>query len=105
MKRVHKTIHTLQTLHNDIVGLMYDIKELATTYRGNFIALCVGIAVAIFNHNRHNPGMFFFNFNSRSTIVTKYQQDQSTVEETTVGIFPTTYTVEGISYVFCLQTV
>ena len=59
MKRVHKTIHTLQTLHNDIVGLTYDIKELATTYRGNFIALCVGIAVAIFNHNRHNPGMFF----------------------------------------------
>ena len=98
-------IHTLQTLHNDIVGLTYDIKELATIYWGNFIALCVGIAVAIFNHNRHNPGMFFFNFNSRSTIVTKYQQDESTVEETTVGIFPTTYTVEGISYVFCLQMV
>ena len=42
---------------------MYDIKELVTTYRGNLIALCVGIAVAVFNQNRHNPGMFFFFFN------------------------------------------
>ena len=38
---------------------MYDIKELVTTYRGNLIALCVGIAVAVFNHNRPNAGMFF----------------------------------------------
>ena len=38
---------------------MYDIKELVTTYHRNLIALCVGIAVAVFNHNRHNPGMFF----------------------------------------------
>lgn len=48
----------LQTLHNDIVGLCYDIKDLLTTYRGNFIALGVGIAVAVFNQNRNNPGMF-----------------------------------------------
>ena len=59
MKRIHKTINTVQILHNDIVGLMYDIKEVVTTYRGNLIALCVGIAVAVFNQNRHNPGMFF----------------------------------------------
>ena len=38
---------SVQTLHNDIVGLLYDIKELLTTYRGNLIALCVGIAVAV----------------------------------------------------------
>ena len=58
MKRVHKTINTIQILHNDIVGLFYDIKELVTTYRG-MIALCVGIAVAVFNYNRPNAGMFF----------------------------------------------
>ena len=50
---------TIQTLHNDIVGLLYDIKELLTTYHGNLIALCVGIAVAVFNYNRPNAGMFF----------------------------------------------
>ena len=50
---------TIQTLHNDIVGLLYDIKELLTTYRGNLIALCVGIAVAVFNYNRPNAGMLF----------------------------------------------
>ena len=50
---------TIQTLHNDIVGLLYDIKELLTTYRRNLIALCVGIAVAVFNYNRPNAGMFF----------------------------------------------
>ena len=59
MKRVHKTINTIQILHNDIVGLFYDIKELDTTYRGNLIALCVGIAVTVFNYNRPNAGMFF----------------------------------------------
>ena len=59
MKRVHKTINTLQTLHNDIVGLLYDIKELCTVYRGNLIALSVGLAVAVFNYNRPNEGMFF----------------------------------------------
>ena len=50
---------TIQTLHNDIVGLLYDIKELLTTYLGNLIALCVGIAVAVFNYNRPNASMFF----------------------------------------------
>ena len=51
-------IHTLQTLHNDIVGLMYDIKELVTSYRGNLIVLCVAVAVGFFNHNRPNADMF-----------------------------------------------
>ena len=50
---------TIQTLHNDIVGLLYDIKVLLTTYHGILIALCVGIAVAVFNYNRPNVGMFF----------------------------------------------
>ena len=50
---------TIQTLHNDIVELLYDIKGLLTTYHGNLIALCVGIAVAVFNYNRPNAGMFF----------------------------------------------
>ena len=59
VKRVHKTINTLQTLHNDIFGLLYDIKELLTTYLGNLIALGVGIAVAVFNQYRPNAGMFF----------------------------------------------
>ena len=59
VKRVHKTINTIQILHNDIVGLLYDIKELVSTYWGNLIALCVGIAVGVFNYNRPNAGMFF----------------------------------------------
>lgn len=59
VKRVHKTIATMKMLHNDIVGLIYDIKELLTHYRGKLIALFIGVAVAIFNHNRHNPGMIF----------------------------------------------
>ena len=59
MKRIHKTINTIQTLHNDIVGLMYDMKELLSTYQGNLVVLGVGIAVAFFNHNRPNAGMFF----------------------------------------------
>ena len=59
VKRVHKMIHTLQTLHNDIVGLMYDIKELVTSYHGNLIVLCVAVAVGFFNHYRPNVGMFF----------------------------------------------
>ena len=66
MKKIHKTLNTLQTLQNDILGLLYDIKELSTTYQGNLIALGVAIAVALFNYNRPNAGMlysiFFFFF-------------------------------------------
>ena len=101
---------TIQTLHNDIVGLLYDIKELLTTYRGNLIALCVGIAVAVFNYNRPNAGMlfpFFFLKKKRSTrkfyFPTTYFQEDPTEEEeeeeeeeTTIGIYPTKSDAEGI---------
>ena len=99
---------TIQTLHNDIVGLLYDIKELLTTYRGNLIALCVGIAVAVFNYNRPNAGMlfpfFFFKKKKRSTrkfyFPTTYFQEDPTEEEeeeeTTIGIYPTKSDAEGI---------
>ena len=91
----------MQTLYNDIVGLMYDIKELVTTYRGNLIALCVGIAVAVFNYNRPNAGMFFIKFlKKRSTVKniyqTKYIHEENTFEENTVGITPTNSVAEGI---------
>ena len=99
MKRVHKTIITIQTLYNDIVGLCYDIKELLTTYRGNLIALCVAIAVAVFNYNRPNAGMLF-PFLKRSTrkfyFPPTYCQEDSTEEETTRGIYPTKSDAEGI---------
>ena len=62
MKRIHKTIHTLQILHYEITGLLYDIKELVTSYRGNLIILCVGIAVTFFNYNRPHAGMLFKKF-------------------------------------------
>ena len=62
MKRIHKTIHTLQILHYEITGLLYDIKELVTSYRGNLIILCIGIAVTVFNYNRPHAGMFFKKF-------------------------------------------
>ena len=91
---------TIQTLHNDIVRLLYDIKELLTTYHGNLIALCVGIAVAVFNYNRPNAGMFFPFFKKRSTrkfyFQTTYFQEDSTEEETTIGIYPTKSDAEGI---------
>ena len=75
---------TIQTLHNDIVGLLYDIKELLTTYCGYLIALSVGIAVAVFNYNRPNAGMFFpflkknllRNFISEQLIFKKTQQNK-----------------------------
>ena len=51
----------LQILHYEITGLLYDIKELVTSYRGNLILLCVGIAVTVFNYNRPHAGMFFKN--------------------------------------------
>ena len=100
-------IHTLQTLHNDIVGLMYDIKELVTSYHGNLIVLCVAVAVGFLNHNRPNAGMFFNFFEKRFTV--KYNSgtiyDLTQFEETTVGISPSNSTFEGIFCIFCfLQT-
>ena len=97
MKRVHKTINTLQTLHNDIVGLLYDIKELLTTYRGNLIALCVGIAVAVFNTYRPNAGMFLNFLKKRSTVKynseRNYENNQPSFDETTIGISKTNSTL------------
>ena len=93
----------MQTLHHDIVGLLYDIKELCTVYRGNLIALSVGLAVAVFNYNRPNEGMFFIFWEKRSTTMISNMQtlneyNISTFEETTVGI--TQSTTEGIFSVF-----
>lgn len=79
---------------------MYDIKELVATYRGNMIALCVGIAVAVFNYNRPNAGMFF-KLLKRSTV--KYNS-KTAHEESTVGISPTNLTFEGIFHIFCFFT-
>ena len=64
--RVQKTITTLRILQNEIVGLFYDVKELLAQYRGNLIALVIGLAIPVFNANRNNPGMFFiFFFNNK----------------------------------------
>ena len=70
MKRVYKTLNTIQVVHYEIVGLFYDIKELATAYHGNLIALCVPVAVAILNHNRPDPGMFFIFFEKKGNCFT-----------------------------------
>ena len=107
MKRIHKTIHTLQILHYEITGLLYDIKELVTSYRGNLIILCVGIAVTFFNYNRPNAGMLFQKFfllMKRFTV--KYNSEtsngsnESTFEETTTGLSPTNVMSEGIFMFF-----
>ena len=103
MKRIHKTIHTLQILHYEITGLLYDIKELVTSYRGNLILLCVGIAVTVFNYNRPHAGMFLTNIFPEKRSTVKYNSEtsnESTFEETTTGISPTNVLSEGIFYVF-----
>ena len=46
-------------LYSEIIGIFYDTKELVRYYRGNIIALLIGIAIPIFNQNRNNQGMFF----------------------------------------------
>ena len=100
MKRVYKTLNAIQVVYDEIVGLFYDIKELAIDYRGNLITLCVPVAVAILNHNRADAGMFFIFFEKRSTvshtIETKYQYIRSTLEDTTIQINPTNSADEGI---------
>ena len=58
MKRVQKTYSLARKLSSEITGLLYDLKELLTVYRGNLIALVIGIAIPIFNMHRNNPGMF-----------------------------------------------
>ena len=46
-------------LYSEIIGIFHDTKELVRYYRGNIIALFIGIAIPIFNQNRNNQGMFF----------------------------------------------
>ena len=46
-------------LYSELIGIFYDMKELVRYYRGNIIALIIGIAIPIFNQNRNNQGMFF----------------------------------------------
>ena len=58
VKRVQKTYSLARKLTSEITGLLYDLKELLTVYRGNLIALVIGIAIPIFNMHRNNPGMF-----------------------------------------------
>ena len=98
-------LNTLQTLQNDILGLLYDIKELSTTYQGNLIALGVAIAVALFNYNRPNAGMLYsiFFFQKRVTVKnnfhTKNNQEETTLEPTTVTMSPTNSVTKGnLSY-------
>ena len=59
MKRVHKTYAIAKKLSAEITGILYDLRELVSVYRGNLIALVIGIAIPIFNHNINNPGMYF----------------------------------------------
>ena len=105
MKKIHKTLNTLQTLQKDILGLLYDIKELSTTYQGNLIALGVAIAVAVFNYNRPNAGMLYsiFFLKKRVTVKnhfdTKNNQEETTLESTTVTVSPTNSITKGnLSY-------
>ena len=58
VKRVQKTYSLARKLTSEITGLLYDLKELLTVYRGNLIALVIGIAIPIFNVHRNNPGKF-----------------------------------------------
>ena len=59
VKRVQKTYSLAKKLTAEITGLLYDLRELLTVYRGNLIALVIGIAIPIFNMHRNNPGMFY----------------------------------------------
>ena len=56
VKHVQKTYSLARKLTSEITGLLYDLKELLTVYRGNLIV--IGIAIPIFNMHRNNPGKF-----------------------------------------------
>ena len=58
MIRVHKTYAIAKKLSAEITGILYDFRELVSVYRGNLIALVIGITIPIFNHNINNPGMY-----------------------------------------------
>ena len=48
VKRVQKTYTIARKLSAEITGLLYDLRELISVYRGNLIALVIGIAIPIF---------------------------------------------------------
>ena len=58
VKRVQKTYTIARKLSAEITGLLYDLRELISVYRGNLIVLVIGIAIPIFNQHRNNPGMY-----------------------------------------------
>ena len=58
VKRVQKTYTIARKQSAEITGLLYDLRELISVYRGNLIALVIGIAIPIFNKHRNNPGMY-----------------------------------------------
>ena len=58
VKRVQKTYTIARKLSAEITGLLYDLRELISVYRGNLIALVIGIAIPFFNQHRNNPGMY-----------------------------------------------
>ena len=58
VKRVQKTYTIARKLSAEITGLLYDLRELISVYRGNLIVLFIGIAIPIFNQHRNNPGMY-----------------------------------------------
>ena len=73
-------------LYSEIIGIFYDTKELVRYYRGNIIALLIGIAIPIFNQNRNNQGMFF-NYFERTVQI----PDESTLnQQTSIDNIPST---------------
>ena len=58
VKHVQKTYTLARKLSAEITGLLYDLRELISVYRGNLIALVIGIAIPIFYQHRNNPGMY-----------------------------------------------
>ena len=58
VKCVQKTYTIARKLSAEITGLLYDLRELISVYRGNLIALVIGISIPIFNQHRNNPGMY-----------------------------------------------
>ena len=58
VKRYQKTYTIARKLSAEITGLLYDLRELISVYRGNLIALVIGIVIPILNQHRNNPGMY-----------------------------------------------
>ena len=58
VKCVQKTYTIARKLSAEITGLLYDLRELISVYRGNLIVLVIGIAIPIFNQHRNNPGVY-----------------------------------------------